>query len=306
MFSKISSKNGLILLAVLLAVVVIVKISDSRKGERSFRKEIASFDIDEIDGMVIYPKLPGKQLTFVKEGDLWRVGTGEKMYMADNAVVNRMISQLNGIKPESVVTTNEKNWGQYDLADSASVRVSLKSGKDLVADLRVGKYSFQQSRKVTSYVRLEGENAVYGVDGYVAMSFNGDMALERFRFKQLVERSKDSWTKLSFNYPDGAFTMSRDSVSWKIDGVEADSASVVDYLNAINGLSGSEFTNATPTGSRLTVKIEGNNMPAPIELYASGAGEERVIWSSLGSDSFFKDANGLFSKIFVKKEELLN
>ena len=57
MFKKMNIKTLLIAFIVLLAVVIIIKISDSKKGERNIKIELVKFDPEEVTSVKIIKHL---------------------------------------------------------------------------------------------------------------------------------------------------------------------------------------------------------------------------------------------------------
>ena len=56
---KINNKTLLIVLVALIAVWGIYKIIDSKRGERTFKKDVISIDTGDIHTILLYPKANG-------------------------------------------------------------------------------------------------------------------------------------------------------------------------------------------------------------------------------------------------------
>jgi hypothetical protein len=101
--------------------------------------------------------------------------------------------------------------------------------------------------------------------------------------------------------------MKSDTV-WIIEGMNADSSSIVSYLNQLSRKSNSAFTDSfTPViGPDYQLTINGINM-APVIVKAYRRGEnEFVMNSSQNPDSYFiVPRSGLFSNIFKSKSDLI-
>ena len=196
MFRKLNLKTILILFAVLLVLVVGVNIIDSQKNERTFKDDLVEVNADDVTQILLYPKsAKGKEIKLEKENDSWQVIKDEKKYPADNGSVSSIINELNRIKPASVASTSDQRWKQYEVSDSLGTRVILKNNSKTLADLIIGKMSFSQQRQATSYVRLTNDKVVYGVDGYLPMTFNRD--LNSFRNKNVADVKKNDLTRLT-------------------------------------------------------------------------------------------------------------
>ena len=267
MFRKINFKILTTIFVVLLIVVVFIEIIDSRKGNRTFKSDLVEVVADEVTSIELYPKVTdGSLIKLFKENEEWKVESEGSKYNADQSSANRMIAELNTMKPKSVAASNKDRWEQFEVTDSLGTRVKLFKGTDLLANVIIGKFSFSQPRNMTSYVRLNGEKEVYGVDGMLGMSFNRN--LDAFRDQTVINSNKTDWKRLSFIYPaDSSFVLERMGDQWMTDGIKADSASVVQYFNKISNLTESNFAKnkpAIPSTHRLI--IEGNNMMQKIEI----------------------------------------
>ena len=267
MFRKINFKILTTIFVVLLIVVVFIEIIDSRKGNRTFKSDLVEVVADEVTSIELYPKVTdGNLIKLFKENEEWKVESEGSKYNADQSSANRMIAELNTMKPKSVAASNKDRWEQFEVTDSLGTRVKLFKGTDLLANVIIGKFSFSQPRNMTSYVRLNGEKEVYGVDGMLGMSFNRN--LDAFRDQTVINSNKTDWKRLSFIYPaDSSFVLERMGDQWMTDGIKADSASVVQYFNKISNLTESNFAKnkpAIPSTHRLI--IEGNNMMQKIEI----------------------------------------
>jgi len=234
------------------------------------------------------------------------VESGGKKYRADQSMPGSMVSQLNGLKPESVVATEKDRWEQFEVTDSLGTRVKLFNGTDLLADVVLGKFSFSQPRKMNTYVRLADDKEIYGVDGMIGMSFNRN--LDSFRDKTIIKSTKTDWVKLTYSYPaDSSFTLEKVNDKWMIGGMAADSASVAKYINSIARLTESKFAETKPVSSVThRLKIEGNNMMAPVEItgfYIDG--ENFVVESSQNQGTFFNNPETA-KKLFVPKQQFIN
>ena len=260
MYRKLNIKILAIIFSILMIVVVLIEMADFRKGGRTFREELVDVSPDEVTSLEISPKVEGnKVIKLLKENDSWCVESGDKRYRADPSLPSAMINELNSMKPESVVATGDERRVQYEVTDSLGTRVKLFSGNNLLADLIIGKFSFSQPQKMTSYIRLEGDKVIYGVDGMLGMSFNRNV--DSFRDRTVIKSNSSDWSRLVYKYPaDSSFTLEKAAEGWTVNGQPADSASVAEYFNAIRNLSYSRFSeNKTGISFTHIILIERNN-----------------------------------------------
>ena len=306
MYRKLNIKILAIIFSILMIVVVLTEMADSRKGGRTFREELVDVSPDEVTSLEISPKVEGnKVIKLLKENDSWFVESGDKRYRADPSLPSAMINELNSMKPESVVATGDERRVQYEVTDSLGTRVKLFSGNNLLADLIIGKFSFSQPQKMTSYIRLEGDKVIYGVDGMLGMSFNRNV--DSFRDKTVIKSNSSDWSRLVYKYPaDSSFTLEKAAEGWTVNGQPADSASVAEYFSAIRNLSDSRFAeNKTGMSVTHSLLIEGNNDMEKVEI--NGYYQEDGVFmveSSQNRGNIFESTE-LAEKIFISSSSLL-
>jgi hypothetical protein len=170
----------------------------------------------------------------------------------------------------------------------------------------------QQGISATTFVRLNGEDEVYAVEGFLGMTFNRDFAA--FRNKQLVKMSPEQ-TITSFSF-EGAesMTLQKSDENWLLNNTEIalDTVKIDNYLNSLRNISGVEFANSfddTRKNDILVKKLTltGNNLPTPIEIqayYDTTQVKPFIIHSNYNPDAYFaSDSSGVYSKIFKSIED---
>lgn len=318
MFKKMNLKNLAIIFVALLAVVVIIRVFESKKGERSFRKDLVNFDVADVSGISIIPKSGDKQINLDKKADGWKVGNGEKSYNADQTMVENMMTDLLKLVPKRVAATTKEKWNDYEVTDSLATRVIVKDGNKTVADIFIGKFSYQQPKNqfqrqgtMTSYVRLAGDKIVFAVDGFLSMTYNRD--INSFRNKYLIKAKKADLNKITFNYPDSSYTMLKENNQWMISGLLADSASVDKYLSSIATTSNQDFVDNVEIGTlgqaQFSVLFEGDNFsPIDVKSYNNllDTVHNVLITSTYNKGTVFSGTKSdLIEKIFVGKAKFL-
>jgi len=316
MFRKIDTKTLIIIFIVLFSVVLVVQWWDRHKGERTFKSELLTLDSAKVTAIYVYPKnAKTGAITLSKISNGWTVTNQAKTFSGDVEFISSMLKDLSHLKSMRVAATDKSKWKEFELTDSAATRVKIEVDKKIEGDLYVGKFSYQQSQNpyqqrggsVSTYVRVAGDDNVYVVDGFLSMMFNREVS--SYRNRNLISSTKDNWTKLTFTYPDSSFTLSKDKNKWTLNGQATDSTKVVNYFNAINNLSSSEFVDNVLAGSPLyTLKIEGNGLAIPIEIKAAPADttNKYIVTSNLNPDGKFSGAKyNLVDRVFVGKSKLL-
>ena len=322
MSKKINIKSLLIVFAVLLVIVVLVAIRDSKKGDRSFKVDLIPLDSAQVTAITIYPRsYKDNTIKLQKENGIWRLLKGDKSYTAEKNTVKEILNTLTHLKAERVAATDKEKWATFEVNDTSATRVTLGTGRKTGADLYIGKFSYQQppnsnpynygqQGKMTTYVRLAGDKNVYAVDGFLSMMFN--RKTNDFRNKTIINSDRLDWTRLSFTYPgDSSFVMNRENNKWMINGLLADSASVIRYFNSIYRLKNSDFVDdKKPQSSspEFSLKIEGKNFANPIQVnaYAADTTNNFLIASSQNKDTYFSSKKSkLTATLFVGKNHFL-
>lgn len=307
MFRNLNTKILLITLVGLLAVVVGVYLLDLKKGERSFKDSLMQVNSDAIDQIQLFQK-SGKErkIEFKRNGGKWTVSQNNTSYPADSQSIMDLINSLNPLKTESVISSNPNHFKDYELVDSIATRVQLMQGSTLLADLLVGKLEMSSYQNMNTYVRLFDDKVVYSVAGDLSMKANRN--IDAYRNHQVIEGNKADWSKLEFTYPaDSSFVLEKQSEGkWHIGLVDLDSADVDKFLDPLQHLSNSKFSDHLPPSRPIyKLKITGSKLAAPIELegYVDGS-KNIVISSSLNNGNLF-DGKDLMDKVFPGKKLFL-
>jgi hypothetical protein len=320
MFNKLNTKVLIGIFAALLLIALFTilrnKSHSAASRNRTFKSELTNFDSAAVNKLIISPKNNEESIELSKDGDNWFVNIEDAKYNADPGTVKGMLSNLKGLRATRIAANNKSQWEKYEVTDSAATHVQAYAGKKLLADVFIGKFSYQQPKnpnpymqqqqgKMTSYVRLGKGKEVYAVDGFLSMTFNRQSS--DFRNRSLIKSSKDQWTRLSFSGPQEIYNLTKQGTRWMIDGLETDSATTVNFLNSLAGLYSSDFVEPSVLISdkpSYTLTIEGENMAAPIKVFAFEADTSNkfAISSSLNQGSYFSGGKAdLFEKAFPAK-----
>jgi hypothetical protein len=276
-----------------------------------------------VTAIEITPKGNDKaNVSLVKENGTWSVQSEGKSFSADQTIANSLLAELQRMKPERKAATNKDSWGKFEVTDSTATIVKVKAGKKEELDIYLGKFSYIQPKNpmpqqqqyggmpqgtMLTYVRRGDEEEVYSVEGFLTMTFNREV--NDFRNKTVIKSNRFDWDRLSFTYPDSSFSLYKENEKWMIDGLMADSLSVVEYLKGISSINSSAFVDdIQPSNSIYSLKIEGANFAAPIIINASPADSihQFLITSSQNKDVYFSGSDAeLAGKIFVGKTELM-
>jgi len=304
MFNIKSNTTLWIVFAVLLIAVILIFSSESTKKERSFRKEIVTIDTSSITSISLYPKSKnGQEVKLLLDGDNWKVsGENTQTYSVPQNKIDNLINQLLAIKPKRVASKSKSKWREYQV-DSAATRVVVNEDGSEALDLIIGKFAFQQPRSMSTFVRLNDENEVYEVDGFLDMTFNKDV--NSFRNETIVKSDKNNWQKLTFFYTEGeSFELIKVENSWMLEGSATDSAKTEKAMNSLARLTNTSFVDKSPDEilpqqtSKMVIEVADSD---PIEIIGYKNATKYIVHSSQNPENYF-DGNSIGEKIFLMKQ----
>jgi hypothetical protein len=304
MFKKMNFKTLLFIFGGLLIIVVLIQLMQHKGGERNFRDKLFEVDTTKISAIILKSRNEKAGFRLARNGKAWNLVVNNKTYKADPRIMEGMLYELTGMKPERLAATDKSGWAELGVTDTASTRVQVEQEGKVVADFLVGKPVFQSQYKQSTYVRLYGEDEAYAVNGFLAWQFS--KPANDFRIKSLANVNPGSITKLTFSYPaDSSFTLVKENTKWKMNNERADSAKVASFLYTFANLSGNSFVDDVVTGNQVfQLKIEGSNFP-PVELKAFAADtiNKYIVTSNMNSGANFSAAkDNLISRVFVGAE----
>lgn len=300
MFRKIGIRSLTVAFAVLLVAVVLVKIRDNRKGDRTFKSQLTSFQTGKVTAIELTPKQgPEKMLRFEKNNNHWNMVVGGKILKADNNVVIRMLSAISDLKARSLVSSSEKKFNDFGVADSSGTHLVIYQGKEKLADLILGKFAYSKPHNLTTYVRLFPGKDVYAVEGYLPMLFN--RKVDEYRDHRIVHMVIGDIEKLAFSCADGkSFVLENQDGKWKVNGVTADSAKVAVYLQKFGNLKGTAFADKSEINSApaATLDITRKDEEPIVTVAAYQDGNDYLIKSSQNPSAVFNDPKA-YNTVFV-------
>lgn len=306
MFRQVSNKVLVIIFLILLLSAVFVFFIDGGKNERTFRDVLVNIDTTAVSEILIYPKSQNhKEVKLFKEKENWKVTlSGNKSASVPGKRMTDVFNQLLAIKPQRLAARGEDKWSEFQV-DSTGSKVIVKQGDKVVLDLIIGRFSFQQPRSMSTYVRLSNDADVYVVDGFLDMTFNQGVNI--FRDAAIINDDFNNWNQLQFDYPfDSSFTVSRTGNSWFINGIKTDSLKTANYLTRLSRLTDSKFiddfspVNPAAPVYKLSITTEDFRF---IEINGYKENDRYVISSSQNPEAYF-DGNSAGASIFIGKSAL--
>ncbi len=321
MSGKFNNRVLLVIFLILAGIYGVTRIGTGKRANRSLVTEIVQIDTARVSSILLYPRAEdGAQLEFRRNGSSWSVSNEQTTATADARSVQATLVELMDLKTEQLVARSKESWNKYQVGDSLGTRVIIKEGGKTTLDMVVGRFHYQpppQNRynpygqnQVTgkTYVRLSGEDEVYAVEGFLAMSIN--QPFNSWRDQTVMRLNRSGLSRIIFDYPaDSGFVAERGDAGWMVAGVAADSASMATYLSGISYKSHREFFDGVkPEGEPdFQVTFEGDNMQSQqLRAYIQKA-DSLLLNSSINPDTWFRTSReGLFRDLFPGAEALIS
>jgi hypothetical protein len=318
MFKKF--KSGILIAALALLVIIYLIVHYAGNHDRTFKDKVLSLDASKITSIQIAdPKSKTEPVYLEKSGGKWIVKANGRDYTADTNIVKNMLKLLGDMPTKRYAGKGSDIWAKYEVADTSGTKVTLQENGKKVAELIVGKFNYsmppqdqqqqqqqyrqQQRGEMTSYVRLANEKDVYAVDGYLKMTFSGK--LDNYRFRSLASVNPTDITRITVTEPGNRRVYENPDGKWIMNGMPADSATVVKYRSVVSRINGTKFIDQDnlPTSPSHTLLIEGNNF-TPVEVDAFPVADTNInyiVTSSANPGTCFNGKEGgLFKKIWLQ------
>ena len=293
---------------VLLGVWGITKYT-TKDTTRSFKTDLISIDTSQVTIIKIDPKGPEEaEMTLQRNTTShWIATRGTVTVPADRGAVNSFLNNVQLIKTKRVAAKKKEKWSDYEVDEANGTRIKIYAGSQLLEDFIVGRFSFnQQTRQGLSFVRIDGGDEVYAIDGFLSMTLG--QGFNAYRNKKLLTIDKEDIASLSLTREDGVVrSFIKENNQWKSEDVLIDSSAITSYLSGIENIVSSNFVDdIDPTTYSMpkyrTLQISGNNLSSPIILtcYRDEAKiPPYILQSSENEASYFSsEESDLFQKVF--------
>lgn len=309
---KLNNKILVGVLAVLAGVFVLSRVFRASSREGNLPKELISVDTAQVTEIKIYPKTENfKEVRLVREGKAWNVKMERKSSGTDQGSAARAMGLLTHLKPMRLVAKKKDKWKEFNVTDS-STQVKMMKGNEVLADLRIGKIGFNQQAgqqqfgrsSVFTYVRMNGEDEVYSVEGFLQTAF--DRSYNDWRDKSFLRLNQKAITKVTFTYPaDSGFVIEKRDSKWWVDKSEADSIKIKQFLVQLENKSGNEFADDFSENGKPQIKIQFNDQSGALATIQAWRRASDWAMNSSSRVGVYFSSNGL-EKILAAKKDFIH
>jgi hypothetical protein len=185
---------GLVFAGLILATVLLLRSPEkgSRPAEGGARP-IAKLTADGFDTLEV---TKGKETTVLKkEGDAYKI-VKPMAFPADKDAAKLAFEAMTKMDFATIVSDQKSRQGEFELGEDG-LRVIVKKGETVLADLRVGKTTNQ-----LTMVRVEGKNEVWSTSGLFKYQFDKDTTA--WRDKSIISFDEKDAEKLQITTKSGA------------------------------------------------------------------------------------------------------
>jgi hypothetical protein len=300
---------------ILLAVTILVKLPKERA---TIKEDLVKIDTAKVSGILISPRIrEGAPFEFKRKNGKWTIRQENLVAQPEKEAVQNILSEVMNIKPKSLEAVDKSKWKDFNLTDSLAIRVRFvdEKGKTMT-DLMIGRFDYSQVNNPyagpngngiqgTSFVRLYDDRNVYGVEGFLALSFSGKF--NDYRDKSFLKLNREDVTKITFVFPaDSGFILSRKDSIWHAGDKITDSLALANYMNSLGYLNGQEIKDNFKAAANpdYEMKIEGNNLLSiSVKCFKAGGDNEFILNSSLNPDVYFTSKkDGIFDRLFKNEK----
>ncbi len=308
--NKLNNKTLIAVLGILISIFAITKITGNN-GDRTLKETLYTIDTASIDKIVITPMLSSenKPFSLEKNDGKWVAKQGEIEDNANINIIKSAVGPFQAMKPQRLVALNNNRWKNYEVTDSLGTKVQVYADGSLVADLMIGKFSYNNTtRKVYSFVKPANGNEVFAIDGALSSTFR--QAFSAYRDKSFLKFNPSNIKSVRFDYPaDSSFVLNKMGNTWQIDGQTADSTATANFLSKIQNKSMNDFKDNFDIADKqpqFKVTFEGDNMAAIEVSCYEDESLAYIMHSTQNRNNYFTGGSiNLFEELYVSKSKFL-
>lgn len=301
---------------ILLGLIAFYLVNKYAFGSKNgnFKASLVELDSTLVSEIVFQLKSQ-EEIQLKKEGEDWIVSQSGKTMKAKKETVSAILDQICLIKAMEIVAKTQDKWIEFGVTEGLGTKVKVYENATLSESFIIGKFDLNpDSLNLTSYLRMEGEDEVYAVDGFLTEFFS--QGFDAFRNPVLAEIDSEEILEIKLEMRDTSYLFSQnDFGQWQMDGVQiVDSVKMESYLKSFKTLSSLDFEENFDELSKekfmvqnLILKVRNQIEPVSIRTYRDTISSKNyVLESSLNPGTYFSsDSLGLFKKVLLKPEDFL-
>lgn len=238
-------RSTLVLTAILIVLILATLLVMQRPGEQSTRAgmgtQLIALDSSAVDRLEITST--GGRVVLAREGGTWML-TEPVRYKADQNAVGAAVSQAGRMTITALTSSNPQKQGVFQV-DSTATLLKVFEKETEKAAVRIGKTGPTYTQ---TYVRREGSNDVYLVDG--PMSWTFVKPAKDWRDRAVFSAARDSVTVVRFQYGDTTFVLERRDSVWLVDGTAIEQSRVDGLLSSLSSFTADDFVD-TPLAAAM-------------------------------------------------------
>lgn len=232
MFNKKTTRNLILVVAVMAGMYFLSEKFSSSAQTRSFRSVVIEMDTTNLKSFTLLQSADTNGvITFSRQEDGWYVGQGDHEFKADDNSVRAFIGNFENLKTARFAGPSETVRQRYDVNDERGQKVVFTMTDGSSQSALIGKVSFandasgQQTGKV-SYLSVNEEEEVYVTNSTLAND-----ALQEFnlwRPRHLWNRGSETWAKVVLREGNNSMTLEKKGDVW----VMQDDTVIIDRMNS--------------------------------------------------------------------------
>ena len=235
-------RSTLVLIGVLVVLILATVLVLQRPGEQSVRAgagtPLLTLDSAAVDRLEIAS--PNGRIVLAREGGTWMIAEPIR-YKADRVAVGTAVGMAGRMTITALASSNPQKQGVFQV-DSNATLVRVFERETEKAAVRIGKAGPAYTQ---TYVRREGSDDVYLVDGSLSWTFV--KSTRDWRDRSIFTTTKDSIRSVRFQYGDTTFVLSRADTLWRVDGTPVDQGRVEGFLAALSSFAADDFVDSAIT-----------------------------------------------------------
>lgn len=240
------SKLNIILAAILAILLIILMINHFTQNEvNTFNPNIIKIDTAQIQTIKIWKKNSDSlNLQIDKVNNQWTISDSKLTTNPSKDAMETFLNELASLKINQIISENKADWDTFQVSNNSGIRIQvLGSENSILSDIWVGKMEFlnamgsasqtmfNSNPSALTYIRVEGDNYVYGTSGYLSMFLN--YPLNAWRDPYVFTCDTSSLQQIQFQYTNRLFELNKKDNKWFLNDKLAMEDSVKRYIRLL-------------------------------------------------------------------------